>query len=117
MYHFHTRTKTARAEQLQAAAPDVWVEISEADADRESIDDGNMVEVSTSRGTIAGRARIGTMRSGVIFVPFHYGYWDRPSDMNHRRAANELTRTAWDPASKQPTLKVAAASLRSERAT
>ena len=49
----------------------------------------------------------------MIFVPFHYGYWDRPRDPNHRRAANELTRTDWDPASKQPTLKVAAASLRS----
>jgi anaerobic selenocysteine-containing dehydrogenase len=115
VYHFHTRTKTARAEQLQAAAPDVWVEISEADADRESIGDGDIVEVSTSRGTIAGRARIGTIRAGVIFVPFHYGYWDRPSDTNHHRAANELTPTDWDPASKQPTLKMAAASLRSAR--
>jgi ferredoxin-nitrate reductase len=112
VYHFHTRTKTARTEQLQAAAPDVWVEISEADADRESIDNGDMVEVSTSRGMIIGRARIGNVRSRVIFVPFHYGYWDRPSDTNHRRAANELTRTDWDPASKQPTFKVAAASLR-----
>ena len=113
VYHFHTRTKTARAEQLQAAAPDVWVELSAADADRESIEDGDMVEVSTDRGTIAGRVRIGNVRPGVIFVPFHYGYWDRPRDPNHRRAANELTRTDWDPASKQPTLKVAAASLRS----
>ena len=72
-----------------------------------------MVEVSTDRGTIAARVRIGNVRPGVIFVPFHYGYWDRPRDPNHRRAANELTRTDWDPASKQPTLKVAAASLRS----
>lgn len=30
LYHFHTRTKTARAPQLDAAAPDVWVEISPA---------------------------------------------------------------------------------------
>ena len=113
MYHFHTRTKTARAEQLQAAAPDVWVEISAADADRESIEEGDVLEISTARGTIAARARIGNVRPGVIFVPFHYGYWDRPREANHRRAANELTRTDWDPASKQPTLKVAAASLRS----
>ena len=28
VYHFHTRTKTGRAEQLDAAAPDAWVEIS-----------------------------------------------------------------------------------------
>jgi anaerobic selenocysteine-containing dehydrogenase len=34
LFHFHTRTKTARAPQLQAAAPDVWVELSAADARR-----------------------------------------------------------------------------------
>lgn len=93
----------------------MWVEISAADAKRESIDDGAMVEVSTARGMIAGRAHIGNIRPGVIFVPVHYGYWDMPSDNNHCRAANELTRTDWDPASKQPTFKVAAASLRSAR--
>jgi anaerobic selenocysteine-containing dehydrogenase len=115
VYHFHTRTKTGRAQQLQAAAPDVWVEISKTDADRESIGNGDMVEVSTARGTITCPARIGTIRAGVIFVPFHYGYWDIPSGTDRRRAANELTRTDWDPASKQPTFKVAAASLRSAR--
>src|SRR6185437_13058366 len=26
IYHFHTRTKTGRAPQLNSAAPDVWVE-------------------------------------------------------------------------------------------
>ena len=34
LYHFHTRTKTARAPQLQNAAPDVWMEISPGDARR-----------------------------------------------------------------------------------
>jgi hypothetical protein len=32
VYHFHTRTKTARAPELNAAAPDVWAEISPAEA-------------------------------------------------------------------------------------
>src|SRR5699024_8176563 len=27
IYHFHTRTKTGRAPELQNAAPEVWVEI------------------------------------------------------------------------------------------
>jgi anaerobic selenocysteine-containing dehydrogenase len=90
----------------------VWVEISEADADRESIGEGDILEISTARGMIAGRARIGNVRPGVLFVPFHYGYWDRPGDSSHRRAANELTRIDWDPASKQSTFKVASACLR-----
>ena len=112
VYHFHTRTKTARAPQLQRAAPDVWVEVAAADAEREGIRDGDMVEVQTARGVLAGCVRIGDIRPGVIFVPFHYGYWDRSDDGDHHRAANELTRTAWDPASKQPTFKTAAAALR-----
>ncbi|MGX1089579.1 anaerobic selenocysteine-containing dehydrogenase [Streptomyces albogriseolus] len=31
VHHFHTRTKTGRAPELNAAAPDVWAEISPAD--------------------------------------------------------------------------------------
>ncbi len=34
VYHFHTRTRTGRAPELQAAAPDVWAELSSADAER-----------------------------------------------------------------------------------
>jgi len=36
---------------------------------------------------------------GTVFVPFHYGYWDRPGD-EHHRAANETTITDWDPVSR-----------------
>jgi Molydopterin dinucleotide binding domain len=51
--------------------------------------------------------RISGIRDGVLFVPFHYGYWDAKDDQPHR-AANELTITGWDPVSKQPIFKVAA---------
>lgn len=51
----------------------------------------------------------------MVFLPFHYGYWDTPpgpvSGAAHR-AANELTLTDWDPVSKQPIFKTAAAALR-----
>jgi predicted molibdopterin-dependent oxidoreductase YjgC len=112
IYHFHTRTKTARAPQLQAAAPDVWVELSGADAARLDIAEGDLVEVSAPRGSIRGPARITAIREGVVFVPFHYGYWDEPegdAPDGHARAANELTITQWDAASKQPIYKTAAA--------
>ncbi|OBK14582.1 molybdopterin oxidoreductase family protein [Mycobacterium asiaticum] len=108
VYHFHTRTKTARAPELQRAAPEVWVEIAEADAHRLGVQEGQLVEVTTARGGITCPARIGRIRPGVVFVPFHYGYWDS-SDRDHRRAGNELTLTDWDPVSKQPTFKTAAA--------
>ena len=107
LYHFHTRTKTARAPQLQAAAPDVWVEISRADADANDICEGDLIAISTPRGRVQARARIGEIRAGVLFLPFHYGHWDSETS----RAANELTITQWDAASKQPLFKTAAARI------
>ncbi|MGW8882429.1 molybdopterin oxidoreductase family protein, partial [Streptomyces mirabilis] len=116
IYHFHTRTKTGRVPQLNEAAPDVWVEISASDAERLDLAEGDLVEVSTPRGAMQGRLRITELRPGVIFVPFHYGYWDTPAgtgpdSTTPGRAANETTVTDWDPASKQPLFKTAAAAL------
>ena len=114
VYHFHTRTKTARAPQLQAAAPDAWVELSAADAARLGIAEGDRVRVESPRGAIEVPARISGIRPGVAFAPFHYGYWDLPEGASPEgagRAANELTLSAWDPVSKQPLYKVAAVSV------
>ncbi|MEU0786938.1 nitrate reductase [Streptomyces sp. NPDC006173] len=117
IYHFHTRTKTGRVPQLNAAAPDVWVEASAVDANRLGFNEGDLVEVATSRGAVQGRLRVTDIRPGLLFIPFHYGYWDTkgghgPTDDTPRRAANETTITDWDPASKQPLFKTAAAALR-----
>src|SRR4051794_6899028 len=112
LYHFHTRTKTGRAPQLAAAAPDVWVELSAADAEQHGIAEGDVVSVVAPRGRVTGRARVSAIRPGVVFVPFHYGYWDRPERSgDHDRAANETTITEWDPVSKQPIFKTAACRL------
>jgi anaerobic selenocysteine-containing dehydrogenase len=112
LYHFHTRTKTGRAPQLQAAAPEVWVEASPADADREGWSEGDLLRVATPRGEVTARLRISGIRERVLFLPFHYGYWDTAAGHEpdgHGTAANELTLTDWDPASKQPIFKTAAA--------
>jgi ferredoxin-nitrate reductase len=118
VYHFHTRTKTGRAPELQAAAPDVWVELCAADAERLGVAEGDVLRVSSPRGTVEAPARVGQLREGVVFVPFHYGYWDLGDDAGpdgRPRAANELTMTIWDPVSKQPQLKTAAVKV--ERVT
>lgn len=117
LYHFHTRTKTARAPQLNAAAPGVWVEACASDAAGLGLDEGDLVEVSTPRGALRGRLRVTGIRPGLLFVPFHYGYWDTqarygPGGGEPGRAANETTVTDWDPVSKQPLFKTAAAALR-----
>jgi anaerobic selenocysteine-containing dehydrogenase len=111
VFHWHTRTKTARAPELERAAPEPWVELAPEDAERFGIADGDLVAVESARGRIEVPARLTGIREGVVFVPFHYGYWDEPegSEPNGRaRAANELTITRWDPVSKQPIYKTAA---------
>lgn len=105
VYHWHTRTKTRRAPELQAAAPAVWVELSAADATRLGIAEGDVVRVTSRRGHLDAPARVSGVREGVVFVPWHYG--GSPTT-----AANELTVTAWDPVSKQPEFKVAAVDVR-----
>jgi anaerobic selenocysteine-containing dehydrogenase len=109
---FHTRTKTGRTPQLDAAAPEPWVELHPKDAAQLGIGDGDVVRVESERGAIEVPARVGTVREGTVFVPFHYGYWDVSDgagpERGPARAANELTRTTWDPVSKQPMFKAAA---------
>ncbi|WP_158828519.1 molybdopterin oxidoreductase family protein [Mucilaginibacter lacusdianchii] len=109
VYHFHTRTKTGRAKELQNAAPDSYVQLSAEDAAKYDIEDGDMVEISSRRGTVFQPAMVGLIEPGLIFIPFHYGYWDND---NRSRAANELTLTEWDPVSKQPHFKYAAVRIR-----
>jgi anaerobic selenocysteine-containing dehydrogenase len=111
VHHFHTRTKTGRTPELQAAAPDAWVEICAKDAERLGIAEGDLLRVSSPRGSVEVAARVGGPREGVVFIPFHYGYWDIGDDAGpdgRPRAANELTMTIWDPVSKQPSLKTGA---------
>ncbi|HET7898057.1 MAG TPA: molybdopterin dinucleotide binding domain-containing protein, partial [Flavisolibacter sp.] len=108
VYHFHTRTKTGRSKELHDAAPDAFVQISEEDAAKLGINEGDMVEVTSRRGKVTEPAKIGGIIAGHVFIPFHYGYWDDPE---RSRAANELTLTEWDPVSKQPHFKYSAVKL------
>ncbi len=105
-YHWHTRTKTGRAAELQAAAPEPFVELSAEDARRLEIRDGELLDVVSRRGTVRAAARVGNILPGHVFIPFHYGYWDK--NKTFMRAANELTLSEWDPVSKQPMFKYAA---------
>jgi anaerobic selenocysteine-containing dehydrogenase len=109
VHHWHTRTKTARAHELQEAAPEPWLEISAADAERFGIVDGEFVEIASRRASVHATARVSEIEEGVVFLPFHYGTWDTDGKP---RAANELTLTTWDPVSKQPTYKCAAVRVR-----
>lgn len=91
------------------------MEISAGDAAAHGVEEGDRVEVATPRGTVRAAARISGIRDGVLFLPFHYGYWDTDGGFEpggDGRAGNELTATEWDAVSKQPLFKSAAARLR-----
>lgn len=105
MYHFHTRTKTGRAKELAEAAPENYVELSREDAAALGVADGDVVKVTSRRGSVRARVRLADGLRAHVFMAFHYGYWDDPG---HARAANELTIDGWDPVSKQPHFKYAA---------
>jgi len=109
-YHFHTRTKTGRAPRLRTAEPKVWVELSKPDAERLGLHEGERAVVESRRGQVEAEVRIGEPREGVVFLPFHFGYWD--NENGPPTAANELTVTEWDPVSKQPMFKVSAVRVR-----
>jgi anaerobic selenocysteine-containing dehydrogenase len=49
VYHFHTRTKTGRAPELNAAAPEPWVELASSDAAELGINEGDLVRVESRR--------------------------------------------------------------------
>ena len=108
VYHFHTRTKTGRSQDLQEAAPDCFVQMNGTDAAEQGLSDRDRVRVESRRGMLEARVRIGDIETGCVFIPFHYGYWDDPERM---RAANELTLFEWDAVSKQPHFKYAAVKI------
>ena len=102
VFHFHTRTKTGRSPALADAEPDDFVQVSDEDAERLGIEDGDWLKVISRRGAAEAPARVGDIEPGHLFIPFHFGYWDSPG---RARAANELTLFDWDPLSKQPHYK------------
>jgi ferredoxin-nitrate reductase len=119
VHHFHTRTKTGRVSALAGAAPEAWVELNQADATAVGVFEGDLAVVESVRGHVVVPVRITDIRPGTAFLPFHFGDLDPvpdedvpPSRADRPRAANELTVTAWDPVSKQPTFKAGAVRIR-----
>jgi anaerobic selenocysteine-containing dehydrogenase len=89
------------------------VEISETDAEKLGIHEGELVEVRSRRGHVVVPARISGIEPGVAFIPFHYG--DDGTD-DAPTEANRLTMSGWDAVSKQPFFKYAAVSILPVRA-
>ncbi len=99
LFQYHTGSMTRKVAELNAVAPTAYVEINARDAASLRVADGDMLTVSSRRGSISLQALISERPAdGVVFIPFHY----------REAAANVLTNPARDPICNIPELKVCA---------
>jgi formate dehydrogenase alpha subunit len=96
--HWHGGSMT-RNSKLDDLYPEALVEIHPTDAARIGVNEGEVVRVSSRRGTIVLRAKVSYKTTmGVVFIPFHF----------REAAANLLTIDALDPQAKIPEYKACA---------
>ncbi|MDC0226567.1 formate dehydrogenase subunit alpha [Alphaproteobacteria bacterium] len=100
--HWHTGAMTRKASNLDAIEPEATVSLSPSDVLKNNIIPGQLIRVTTRRGTIDIPVREDrAIPEGVIFIPFCY----------NEAAANLLTNPALDPYGKIPEFKYCAAKI------
>ena len=105
LFHYHTGSMTRKVKELDMVAPDAYIEINPSDASRLTINTGDLLKISSRRGSVTLKALISDRPSeGLVFIPFHY----------REAAANMLTNTELDPICKIPELKVCAVRIEKE---
>lgn len=101
-WHWHTRTMTNRTSTLERESPEAYVEMHQEDAQELGIKNGQLIRVSSRRGSVTLKTAIGQkVAKGSLFIPFHF----------REAAANCLTICAVDPVAKIPEYKVCAAKV------
>jgi ferredoxin-nitrate reductase len=105
--HWHTLTRTAKCAKLVHREPSPFVEIHPEDAARLAVIEGDVVQLTSRRGTIQIPVRITNgVTAGMVFLPFHWGDLFAPEN-----AANYLTISALGRVAKQPELKFCAVNV------
>jgi formate dehydrogenase major subunit len=100
--HWHTGAMTRRATVLDALEPAAIAALSRGTITKLGIKPGDMVRVTTRRGTVELNSRQDdSIPDGVVFIPFAYV----------EAAANILTNPALDPFGKIPEFKFCAAKV------
>jgi formate dehydrogenase major subunit len=72
LFHWHGGTMSRRSPGLDAIAPEAEAEMHPADATRLGMADGDLLRVTSRRGSVVAAARL-TRRSapGMVFMTFH----------------------------------------------
>jgi assimilatory nitrate reductase catalytic subunit len=106
---WHGMSRTGLVPQLFAHAPEPCIELNAHDMARRSLKDGDLVHVTSRRGTQVLAARAAdSVASSRAFVAMHWGeefLAGGATDGTHGLGVNALTNPAFDPLSKQPELK------------
>ncbi len=99
LYQYHSCTMSRRSPPLVDYANDAYLLMHPTDADRLGLGDGEMVRITSPRGSIqAPLRRSKEVAAGELFMPFHFG----------EAPVNRLTRDELDPFSRIPPFKLSA---------
>jgi formate dehydrogenase alpha subunit len=102
LYHYNIGNMTRKNAPIVQKEGENFVEINEADAQRLGIVDGGAARVTTRRGSVAVRARVGRkVRVGALWMPFHF----------LETSTNRLTNDAFDTVTRTAEYKCCAARL------
>jgi len=103
MEHWHTITMTKRVPEIMKGAGEFYCEFHPADAEQLGIATGDMVKLTSRRGAITVKSKVGgraVPQQGMVMLLMH--------DDDVTRLCNFLTNDAVDPTSKQPEYKICA---------
>ncbi len=73
LYHYNCATQTRRAPGPATKQPECFIELHRFDARQRGLKDGQMVQVSSRRGSIQVRAHISKqVKKGCVWMPLHF---------------------------------------------
>ena len=96
LFHYHTGTMTRRVKGLNRFMSEEKLQINPADAAKFDIAEGDMVSITSRRGSVKARAMITDVTPpGTVYTTFHF----------HETPINLITSPARDPLAHNPELK------------
>jgi predicted molibdopterin-dependent oxidoreductase YjgC len=104
--HYHTGTMTRNSPSLERESNECFLEMNPEDAAELGIADGEIVRVTSRRGSVSTRAKLtGREERKTVFMPFHFV----------ESRANILTNPIFDPVAKIPEFKVCAVKIEKKK--
>jgi predicted molibdopterin-dependent oxidoreductase YjgC len=99
LFHYHTGTMTRRVKGLSQFMSEEKLQINPADAQKLGINNGDMLSISSRRGSVTARALCTEVTpQGTVYMTFHF----------RETPTNRLTSPARDPVTHTPEFKAGA---------